>query len=75
MADKLADDIFRCIFLKENIWISIDNSLKFVPKDQINIIPALVQIRAWRRPGDMPLSGTNDSKFTDTYMRHSASLS
>ena len=52
-----ADDIFKCIFLNENVWISIKSSLKFVPKDQINKIPALVQIMAWRRPGDEPLSG------------------
>ena len=31
-------------------------SLKFVPKGPINNIPALVQIKAWRRPGDKPLS-------------------
>ena len=31
-------------------------SLKFVPKCPINNIPALVQIMAWRRPGDKPLS-------------------
>ena len=30
--------------------------MKFVPKGPINIIPALVQIMAWRRPGDKPLS-------------------
>ena len=30
--------------------------LKFVPKGPINNIPALVQIMAWRRPGDKPLS-------------------
>ena len=30
--------------------------LKFVSKGQINDIPALVQIMAWRRPGDKPLS-------------------
>ena len=34
------------------------NSLKFVPKVPINGIPALVQIMAWRRPGDKPLSET-----------------
>ena len=27
----LPDDIFECIFLNENVWISIDTSLKFVP--------------------------------------------
>ena len=31
-------------------------SLKFVPKGRINNIPSLVQIMAWRRPGDKPLS-------------------
>ena len=51
-----ADDIFKCIFLNENVWIPIKSSLKFVPKGSINNIPALVQIMAWRRPGDKPLS-------------------
>ena len=31
-------------------------SLRFVPKVPINTIPALVQILAWRRSGDKPLS-------------------
>ena len=47
---------FNCIFLNENIWISINISLKFVPKGRINNIPALVQIMAWCRLGDKPLS-------------------
>ena len=51
-----ADDIFKCIFLNENTSISIDISLKFVPEGRINNIPALVQIMAWRRLGDKPLS-------------------
>ena len=42
-----AEDIFKCIFLNENAWISLKISLN---------IPALVQIMAWRRPGDKPLS-------------------
>ena len=50
-----ADDIFKCIFLNENIRISIKISLKFVPKGLISKIPALVLIMAWRRPGDKPL--------------------
>ena len=36
------DDIFKCIFLNENVFISIKISLKFVPKGQINNILALV---------------------------------
>ena len=51
-----ADDIFNWIFLKENVWIPIKISLKFVPKGPINNIPALVPMMAWRRPGDKPLS-------------------
>ena len=51
-----ADDIFKRIFFNENIWISIEISLKFVSKGPINNIPALVQIMAWRRSGDKPLS-------------------
>ena len=50
------DDIFKRIFLNENVWISLRISLKFVPNGPINNIPALVQIMAWRRPGDKPLS-------------------
>ena len=50
------DDIFKWIFLNENVWISINISLKFVPRGPINNIPKLVQIMAWRRPGDKPLS-------------------
>ena len=48
---------FKCISLNENEWISPRISLKFVPKVRINNIPALVQIMAWRRLGDKPLSG------------------
>ena len=36
------DDIFKWIFLNENVWILINISLKFVPKGLINNIPALV---------------------------------
>ena len=51
-----ADDISKCIFLNENVWIPIEISLKFVSKVPIDNILALVQIMAWRRPGDKPLS-------------------
>ena len=49
------DNIFKRIFVNENVWILIKISLKFLPKFPINNIPALVQIMAWRRPGDKPL--------------------
>ena len=50
-----ADDIFKCVFINENVWIVIKISLNFVPKGRINNIPALVQIMAWRLRGDKPL--------------------
>ena len=49
-------DIFKCISLNENVWIPIKISMKFVPKCPINHIPALVQIMAWHRLVDKPLS-------------------
>ena len=50
------DDIFKCISLNENASISINISPKSVPNSQNNNTPALVQIMAWRQPGDKPLS-------------------
>ena len=51
-----ADDVFKYIFMNENVWISIKISLKFVPKGPFNNSPSLVQIMPWRRPGGKPLS-------------------
>ena len=43
-------------FLMKMNEIRLKISLKFVPKVAINNFPSLVQIMAWRRPGDKPLS-------------------
>ena len=51
-----ADDIYKCNFEIKNEWITPRISLKFVLKVRINNIPALVQIMAWRWPGNKPLS-------------------
>ena len=72
---RFPDDIFKCIFLSENVWISINISLKFVAMGPIHNIPALVQIIAWRRTGDEPLSEAMIACFPDTYMRHSTAVS
>ena len=53
---QFADDTSKRIFLNENVRISIKIPLKFVHKGPINNISVLVQIMAWRRPGDKPLS-------------------
>ena len=53
---RFTDYVFKCIFFNENVWISIKNSLKFVPKGLMNNIPALVQLMAWHQAGDKPSS-------------------
>ena len=71
---QFAADIFKYIFLNENIWISIDISLKFIPKGPIENISALVHIMAWRWIGNKALSESMVVLFTDTYMSHSISI-
>ena len=61
---QFPDDIFKCILLNENVWISIQISLKFVLKGPIKNIPALVEIVACCRLSDKPLS-ESDGLFTD----------
>ena len=70
MAAILADNIFKHILLNENIRISIQISLKFVPKVLIDNMSALIQVMAWRRTGDKPLPEAMMTQFTDAYMRH-----
>ena len=49
------DDIFKHIFLNENVLISIKIALKFIPNGPVDNISALVQIMTcWT--GDKPLS-------------------
>ena len=50
------DNVFKCIFVKENVPIPIKISRKFIPMVPIINIRAWVQIMAWRRPGNKPLS-------------------
>ena len=70
MAASLADDIFKCIFLDENNRITIQISVKFVPRSPIDNKPVLVQVMAWRRTGHKPLPEPMLTQFTDAYMRH-----
>ena len=53
---QFPDDILKCIFMNENITILIKISLQFVLKGPTNNTPVLVQILAWHRSGDKPLS-------------------
>ena len=59
----------KVISLYEN-GISIQMSLKIVPKGPTANIPALVQIMAWRRIDVKPLSEPMVALFTDGYLRH-----
>ena len=70
-----ADDILKCIFFDENITILIQFPLQFIPEGPIDNTSVLVQIKAWRRTGDQPLSEPMIAWFTYAYMRHSASMS
>ena len=51
---NFTDDIFKLIFLNENICILIKTSLKFVPEGQINKPLGLVKM-AWHWSGNKPL--------------------
>ena len=46
---KIADDIFKRIFVNENDWMSIKISLKFIHEGPIDNKSVLVQVMAWRR--------------------------
>ena len=70
MGAILADDIFKRIFLNENVSISIQISLKIVPKGPIEHKSALVQVMAWRRTGNKPLPEPMMTQFGDAFMRH-----
>ena len=74
MAAILADDIFTYIFLLENDRFSIQISLKLVPKSPIDNKPAFVQVMAWRRTGNKPLSEPMMTQFTDAYKRHQGEM-
>ena len=63
----LPDDIFKYIFLNENVWILIKISLKFIPMGPIDNIPALVQVMAWHQSDDKPLSGPMMVFLMDSY--------
>ena len=64
------DDVFKYIFLNDMFNISIQISLKFVPKGPIDKYSALVQVIAWHGTGDKPLPEPMLTQFTDAYMPH-----
>ena len=66
----------------QRLWIlEFHLSLRYCPSqwtciyDPSAILQTLVQIMAWRRPGDKPLSEPMVVKIIDAYMRNSVSMS
>ena len=53
-------DILKYIFFKEEVWVSVEISLKFFHKGPIANNPAQILIRAWCQTGDKPFTGSND---------------
>ena len=70
MAAILANNMFKRIFLNENVRISIQISLTFVPSGPIDIMSALVLVMAWCWAGDKPLPEAMMTQFIAAYMRH-----
>ena len=64
------DGIFKDIFVNEKSRMLIQISLRFVSKDPIDNKSSLVQVMAWRQPGDKPFPEPMLTKFPDTYMHH-----
>ena len=44
--------------------------MKYVPMSPLDNKPPLIQVMAWRRIGDKPLSEPIMTQFTDAYMRY-----
>ena len=53
--------------MNEKFCILIPTSLKFVPKGPIDNKSVLVQVMAWRRTGDKPVSEPMLTQFTNAY--------
>ena len=62
MAAILADDIFKCIFLNENVRIPGQISLNsIVLRSPSDNKPSLVQVMAWRQHRRQAITWTNDN--------------
>ena len=69
------DNIYKCIFLNETLWILIKISLKFLPYGPVDKKSTLVQVMAWCWTGNKPLpqpvltTRVNSSLSSAAYMR------
>ena len=70
----IANDNFKCIFMNENVWISLKISRKCVPNFRITNIPALVNIMAWRHLATIHYLSQWWLVYWRMNMHHSASM-
>ena len=68
-------DIFKCIFLIGNVYISIKVSLKFVHKGPIDNFSSIESGNGLVPTRQQAIIWTNDGYIADTYMRQSALIS
>ena len=61
----ISQTIFEMNFFNEKFCILIKISLKFVPKSPIDNKPTSLEIMAWRRIGDKPLSEPKLTRFPE----------
>ena len=69
-----ADDTFKRICLNENVRIFMKISLKFDPKSPIDKYTSIGSDNDSVLTRRKAIIWTNDGKFTDAYMHHSASM-
>ena len=77
--DKMAaifwpDDIFKCIFFDENVWIPIEVSLKFVPKGPVNNYPSIGSDSGLAGPGNKPLSEPMMVNYLTQWVKTSSNI-
>ena len=63
-----ADNRYKLILINEKFCIFIKTSLNVLSKCPIDNKPVLVQVMAWRRTGDNPLSEPMMTRFNDAYI-------
>ena len=63
--------MFKCIFLNQNISIVIEIALKFIPKDTIDNIPALVHTLSEPMVVDLLTHGGTSSSEVTILIVHS----
>ena len=67
-----ANDILKCIFLNENLWILYIIWLEYVPYSLIDDTSTLVQAMVWCQTGNKPEPML--TQCNDAHMRHPVSM-